>query len=740
MSQIRMESCPNCNTSINELLFEPRSESDVRFCRSCQHPLLLVAGKYLLEAQIAKGGFGTIYKARHIRLQMDASRVIKFILPEIFQRASVAERFAREVQITSSLSQRNEHIVRIFDDFGEVPKIGHYYVMEHLVGTTLAERTGTHGPLPLHEALWVFRQLCAALIAAHQAQVVHRDLKPENIFLISRGDTDLFVKVIDFGIAKPVEGDGQNLTRGAIGTPEYMPPEQCVTADIDHRADIYAMGVIFYEMIAGHTPFRLPHETGPRSAMHILAMKLSSDPYSLVQHRPDLGLSQVFDAFLLKAMAKSPQARFQSVQEMLQTLHELERHNAFLASGAPLPPLHASTSHASSLHAPSAALSPISIGQAASSAPHLPTGELSSSTGNFPQSQPEPSNSSNPSNPSNPSALSNPSNPSAAQQSALGRASAFPAKTPHTFANQAAYAPDPPSAAQHPPQAPSSSSLANPPLSSASSVDRTSVSSPQSATAQAPLQQSSLQQPSLQEDLLVPTSSASRSVDTLDLRGRRSEEDEDAENTGPSRLVMLFVAVGVVLLGILGGQMIFGPLKTTTPSRGSKDLDISAQQPEPSRAVLPREAALPREAVVRVVPMARRDLNPPVVSVPPRPRFRLRKRPIVRRMGPRRPAPNIPIVRDVWSRCPTDGHTWMQIDVSGGAFRLNKDYNFITKSSRYLCVKSPEGLNRPFVLVGDGEDLAPCGIKLHAFRKRWQVKLIKASDGLDPAPDYCLRR
>jgi len=701
MSQIRMESCPNCNTSINELLFEPRSESDVRFCRSCQHPLLLVAGKYLLEAQIAKGGFGTIYKARHIRLQMDASRVIKFILPEIFQRASVAERFAREVQITSSLSQRNEHIVRIFDDFGEVPKIGHYYVMEHLVGTTLAERVGTHGPLPLHEALWVFRQLCAALIAAHQAQVVHRDLKPENIFLISRGDTDLFVKVIDFGIAKPVEGDGQNLTRGAIGTPEYMPPEQCVTADIDHRADIYAMGVIFYEMIAGHTPFRLPHETGPRSAMHILAMKLSSDPYSLVQHRPDLGLSQVFDAFLLKAMAKSPQARFQSVQEMLQTLHELERHNAFLASGTPLPPIHASTSHASALHAPSAALSPISIGQAASSAPHLPTGELSSSTGNFPQSQPEPS--------------------------------------------QAAYAPDPPSPALHPPQAPSSSFLANPPLPSASSVDRTSVSSPQSATAQAALQQPSLQQPSLQEDLLVPTSSASRSVDTLDLRGRRIEEDEDAENTGPSRLVMLFVAVGVVLLGILGGQMIFGPLKTTTPSRGSKDLDISAQQPEPSRAVLPREAALPRavlprEAVVRVVPMARRDADPPVVSVPPRPRLRLRKRPIVRRMGPRRPAPNIPIVRDVWSRCPTDGHTWMQIDVSGGAFRLNKDYSFITKSSRYLCVKSPEGLNRPFVLVGDGEDLAPCGIKLHAFRKRWQVKLIKASDGLDPAPDYCLRR
>ncbi|MCK6512466.1 protein kinase [Myxococcota bacterium] len=727
MSQIRMESCPNCNTSINELLFEPRSESDVRFCRSCQHPLLLVAGKYLLEAQIAKGGFGIIYKARHIRLQMDASRVIKFILPEIFRRASVAERFAREVQITSSLSQRNEHIVRIFDDFGEVPKIGHYYVMEHLVGTTLAERVGTRGPLPLHEALWVFRQLCAALIAAHQAQVVHRDLKPENIFLISRGGTDLFVKVIDFGIAKPVEGDGQNLTRGAIGTPEYMPPEQCVTADIDHRADIYAMGVIFYEMIAGHTPFRLPHETEPRNAMHILAMKLSSEPYSLVQHRPDLGLSQVFDAFLLKVMAKSPQARFQSVQEMLQTLQELERHNAFLASGAPLESPHLFTSHPSAFHVPSAALAPISIGQAASSAlseSHLPTGELSSGTGNFPQSQPVPSNSSVLPNLSASSSLSNPPPPSAS------------------------------SSLSNPPSPSASSALANRPSPSASSSDRSSAPPPQSvATAQASpqqpsVQQPSVQQPSLQEDLFVSASSASRAVDSSDLRGRRGDEDEDVGNTGPSRLVMLFVAVGVVLLGILGGQMIFGPLKTTTPSRGSRDPELSAQRPEPSRAVLPREIApLRKEPIpppdalaVRVVPMARRDADPPVVGVPPRPRVRLRKRPIVRRMVPRRPAPSIPIVSDAGSRCPTDGHTWMQIDVSGGSFRLNKDYSFITKSSRYLCVKSPEGLNRPFVLVGDGEDLAPCGIKLHAFRKRWQVKLIKASDGLDPAPDYCLRR
>jgi serine/threonine-protein kinase len=333
MSAYHLQNCPNCGAEQDLMLQEPRVEQEVRFCSNCQHPLVLVAGKYLLEQQIAEGGFGLIFRARHIRLDFDALRVVKFIRKEMFAQRSIAERFAREVQVTTYLSQRNPHIVRIFDDFGQIPKIGHYYVMEYLEGDNLAERLDRVERLPMAEALSIFRQLCSALDEAHKMQVVHRDVKPENIFLVRRAGEDNFLKLIDFGIAKPLEGMAKTLTQGALGTPEYMPPEQCDSSGVDHRADIYAACVILYEMLTGHTPFRRPNDTEARSAMHILVAKLTEAPLSLCEMHPDLRLSREFEQFIFKGIARKPIDRWQSMTQMLEALDSMEVESKLVIAG-----------------------------------------------------------------------------------------------------------------------------------------------------------------------------------------------------------------------------------------------------------------------------------------------------------------------------------------------------------------------------------------------------------------------
>ena len=333
MSAYHLQNCPNCGAEQDLMLQEPRVEQEVRFCSNCQHPLVLVAGKYLLEQQIAEGGFGLIFRARHIRLDFDALRVIKFIRKEMFAQRSIAERFAREVQVTTYLSQRNPHIVRIFDDFGQIPKIGHYYVMEYLEGDNLAERLDRVERLPVTEALSIFRQLCSALDEAHKMQVVHRDVKPENIFLVRRAGEENFLKLIDFGIAKPLEGMAKTLTQGALGTPEYMPPEQCDSSGVDHRADIYAACVILYEMLTGHTPFRRPNDTEARSAMHILVAKLTEAPLSLCEMHPDLRFSREFEQFIFKGIARKPVERWQSIAQMLEALEAMEAEHKIVIAG-----------------------------------------------------------------------------------------------------------------------------------------------------------------------------------------------------------------------------------------------------------------------------------------------------------------------------------------------------------------------------------------------------------------------
>ena len=251
--------CPQCGVDLEKTKEALRDIAELSFCLECHFPVMLVAGKYRLRKMLAQGGFGKVYKARHVHLDREPDRVIKILDHDVFQIKGMESRFRREVQVTGALSQLNEHIVRIYDDFGEIPKLGYFYVMEYLQGQPLTSLMANTKKLPsLRLCFHVFGQICDALEAAHNEGIIHRDIKPDNIFLVERKGDPYFVKVLDFGIAKPMDREAlqsTQMTQGTLGTPPYMSPEQCHDDGLDHRSDIYALGITFYEMLVGHTPF-----------------------------------------------------------------------------------------------------------------------------------------------------------------------------------------------------------------------------------------------------------------------------------------------------------------------------------------------------------------------------------------------------------------------------------------------------------------------------------------------------
>lgn len=268
-----------------------------------------IAGKYRLTQEIAQGGCGVVYKGVHIDLDAHAERAIKVIRPEYLAFDRMLERFRREIQITSRLSLSNLNIVRVYDDFGEIPNLGYFYVMEYLEGQTLNERLGV-GPLSLKQATHIFQQLCDAIQFAHEGQIIHRDLKPDNLLLIKQRKDPLFLKVLDFGIAKPLGGEKEpHLTQGALGTPMYMSPEQCLNKRVDARTDIYSMGIILYELLTGAHPF-FGVETPPE-ARDIFAAHLYQSPRPVIECLPmERRLPDGIDRVLKRALSKNPDERY----------------------------------------------------------------------------------------------------------------------------------------------------------------------------------------------------------------------------------------------------------------------------------------------------------------------------------------------------------------------------------------------------------------------------------------------
>src|SRR5260221_13900920 len=217
----------------------------------------VLAGKYRVERILGVGGMGVVVAARHV--QLDDKVAIKFLLPEMLGNPEAVGRFAREAR--AAVKIKNEHVARV-TDVGTLENGAPYMVMEYLEGGDLAAWIQQRGALPIEQAVEFVLQACEAIADAHGLGIVHRDLKPANLFCIRRSDGQLSIKVLDFGISKVTglagSGPGMSVTKTAavMGSPLYMSPQQMQSSrDVDSRTDIWSLGVILYELIAGKVPF-----------------------------------------------------------------------------------------------------------------------------------------------------------------------------------------------------------------------------------------------------------------------------------------------------------------------------------------------------------------------------------------------------------------------------------------------------------------------------------------------------
>jgi serine/threonine protein kinase len=274
----------------------------------------LIDERYLIEEMMGEGGMGAVYRATHVL--MDKPVAIKLIHEDLAYLPDVVKRFEREARSASRLS--DPHIITV-TDFGRTFDGKLYLVMELLEGESLDEYMERSGVLPSAEAVQITQQILKGLSHAHAEGVVHRDLKPENVMLVSFGDKKNFVKILDFGIAKLATGSGggEKLTQGGIvfGTPRYISPEQAVGENVDHRTDLYAVGILFYEMLAGHGPY------DGETAMDVISKHISAPVPDLSQAGEyPTGLAEI----VTKALAKKPDDRFASADEFHDTLERID--------------------------------------------------------------------------------------------------------------------------------------------------------------------------------------------------------------------------------------------------------------------------------------------------------------------------------------------------------------------------------------------------------------------------------
>lgn len=271
-----------------------------------------IDGRYEVEKILGEGGMGLVYKARHIVLNKPLA--IKVLRPDVSRDEEIITRFRQEAQSASAIG--NQHIIDI-SDFGELSDKSTYFIMEYLDGIDLTGAIEEAVGMAPVRVVHIAKQLCRALGAAHEVGIVHRDLKPDNIYLIRRGGDSNFVKVLDFGIAK-VGGTSSKLTRAGqvFGTPHYMSPEQCAGSGVDHRTDVYALGIILYEMCTGETPFDADNLMG------ILTKHLYEEP--IPPRQKVATVPEELELVILKAMSKQIDTRYQNMDELLADLERVE--------------------------------------------------------------------------------------------------------------------------------------------------------------------------------------------------------------------------------------------------------------------------------------------------------------------------------------------------------------------------------------------------------------------------------
>jgi len=273
--------------------------------------------KYLIERKLGEGGMGVVYLARHKAIGKRFA--IKLLHGDAVKDPEVVERFKVEAQAASAIG--SEHIIDI-TDFADLPGGATYFVMEFLDGRGLTKLFEELKRVPTNRLARIAKQIALGLGAAHQAGIVHRDLKPDNVFLCKRsgGETD-FVKVLDFGIAKVGQNASKLTKAGAIfGTPHYMSPEQASGSPVDHRTDIYALGVILYEGAVGRVPFDADNFMGILT-QHMY--KAPVPPRALPECPPDL--SPGLEVIIMRCLRKKPEERYATMEELAEDLDRLMR-------------------------------------------------------------------------------------------------------------------------------------------------------------------------------------------------------------------------------------------------------------------------------------------------------------------------------------------------------------------------------------------------------------------------------
>jgi serine/threonine-protein kinase len=307
--------CPVCATEYRD---------DVRFCPNDGQTLRssgptqdlvgqVLADRYHIVKKLGEGGMGQVYLAEHVK--MGRRSAIKVMNPSMVHDPDAVARFNREAANASRIS--DSHVCAIYD-FGETADGLIYLAMEFVEGEPLTELLRREGALPVARAADIGIQVAAALQAAHDLGIVHRDLKPDNIMLTRSRDGADAVKVVDFGLAKAVggEGGGQKVTRTGlvVGTPEFMSPEQLSGDKLDGRSDVYSLGLVLFNMLTGTLPF--PAD----SVQEAMVKRLTDEPAELLEVRPDLhfpaGLQEILDT----ALARNRVDRYQSAAKFAHDL------------------------------------------------------------------------------------------------------------------------------------------------------------------------------------------------------------------------------------------------------------------------------------------------------------------------------------------------------------------------------------------------------------------------------------
>jgi eukaryotic-like serine/threonine-protein kinase len=303
----------------------------------------VISGRYLIQKLLGEGGMGAVYLAEHTHMKKHVA--LKLLHPEMMDNAEVSARFEREAMASAHIEHPN---VAAATDFGKTDDGAYFLVLEYIEGTSLRDTLAEGQPLSVARALRITRQIALALERAHEAGIVHRDLKPENVMLVKKDGEPDFVKVLDFGIAKLVDGGASAsadiakrngaanpvLTRlGTIlGTPEYMAPEQALGEAISPAADLYGVGVMLYEMLTGKHPFDPPDRMAMLS-FHIVA------PVPLMRDRaPEVDVPAAVEAVVRCLLEKDAKKRYASARALVEAIESAASVSGLDVGATPLPP------------------------------------------------------------------------------------------------------------------------------------------------------------------------------------------------------------------------------------------------------------------------------------------------------------------------------------------------------------------------------------------------------------------